>query len=532
MIELKRVENSKGMALVTVLFTIVIFSILGLTLFNFTISNAKQISKTEEDMKAVDIAEMGIIRYKNQIILHIDTLLASGISKAIASIEHSNSTSTTITPINGTTILNEMQANGWMPSSDKFLLGISSADKFDAFPGSTMYYKLNELPPTFVTYPKILQLEFISTGSTLDKNAEVKGTVTINIEKLIDDSLTPGTPGTPGLHYSVVKPSVTIQTPHTTKSCNSSNKLEHSCNYNNNISTNIKSHSNIHAIINGKLEITGNNTSISDSHLLIKNDIDIKGTDVIENSRIFSKQSGTFGNVKDGLVNSTLYFGKDVNFDNMNGNGKINNSTIFTENKTTFGNINGGINKSIIFSGNDIEFGQLNSPIKDTVIYGDTNAYFKNGNSGFLNSTLYVENNLTFKNINGEINNSQIITNGLATFENINHPISNSTLYFDNATLGHINASITNTKIYVLNDITTDHVNGNISSNSLICVGGTISGGLATKENGVNIISKTKYPVEYAKNCSPTSTGGTPSTLKDLVPELVNIIDKTKIDYN
>ena len=56
------------MALVTVLLIITVFSILGMSVMGLSISNTKQVAKTEQEMQAVDLAEMGVVYYKNAFI--------------------------------------------------------------------------------------------------------------------------------------------------------------------------------------------------------------------------------------------------------------------------------------------------------------------------------------------------------------------------------------------------------------------------------------------------------------------------------
>ncbi len=65
---MKNIKNENGMALVTVLLMITVFSILGMAVISLSISNTKQVTKTEEEMQAVDLAEMGVIYYKNAFI--------------------------------------------------------------------------------------------------------------------------------------------------------------------------------------------------------------------------------------------------------------------------------------------------------------------------------------------------------------------------------------------------------------------------------------------------------------------------------
>jgi hypothetical protein len=64
---MKYVNNEKGMALLTVILMFTVFTILGLVVFNAISNNSKQITKTEENIQATDIAEMGVTFYKTAI---------------------------------------------------------------------------------------------------------------------------------------------------------------------------------------------------------------------------------------------------------------------------------------------------------------------------------------------------------------------------------------------------------------------------------------------------------------------------------
>ena len=60
-----KLHNEKGITLVVVLLMITIFSILGMSVIGYALSNTKQVEKSEQVMQATDVAEMGVIHYKN-----------------------------------------------------------------------------------------------------------------------------------------------------------------------------------------------------------------------------------------------------------------------------------------------------------------------------------------------------------------------------------------------------------------------------------------------------------------------------------
>ncbi len=87
---MNNVKNEKGMALVTVLLMITVFSILGMAVISLSISNTKQVTKTEGEMQAVDLAEMGVIYYKNAFIPNANNKLGIAIEAAKQTINKVN----------------------------------------------------------------------------------------------------------------------------------------------------------------------------------------------------------------------------------------------------------------------------------------------------------------------------------------------------------------------------------------------------------------------------------------------------------
>ena len=83
---MKNFKNENGMALVTVLLMITVFSILGMAVISLSISNTKQVAKTEQEMQAVDLAEMGVVYYKNAFISNANKKLGLAIETAIRAI--------------------------------------------------------------------------------------------------------------------------------------------------------------------------------------------------------------------------------------------------------------------------------------------------------------------------------------------------------------------------------------------------------------------------------------------------------------
>ena len=57
-------RNQNGAALIVVLLIITVFFVLSLSIISSALSNSKQVNKTEQEMQAVDLAEMGVLHYK------------------------------------------------------------------------------------------------------------------------------------------------------------------------------------------------------------------------------------------------------------------------------------------------------------------------------------------------------------------------------------------------------------------------------------------------------------------------------------
>src|SRR6476620_5987891 len=85
-----KLKNENGMALVTVLLMITVFSILGMAVISLSISNTKQVAKTEQEVQAVDLAEMGVIYYKNAFIPNANENLILAIEAAKQTINKIN----------------------------------------------------------------------------------------------------------------------------------------------------------------------------------------------------------------------------------------------------------------------------------------------------------------------------------------------------------------------------------------------------------------------------------------------------------
>ncbi|MEH7384537.1 PilX N-terminal domain-containing pilus assembly protein [Bacillus sp. JJ1521] len=64
---MRNLKNEQGMTLVVVLLILTVISILGLAVMGASLTNMKQISKTESNIITTDIAEMGVVYYETQL---------------------------------------------------------------------------------------------------------------------------------------------------------------------------------------------------------------------------------------------------------------------------------------------------------------------------------------------------------------------------------------------------------------------------------------------------------------------------------
>jgi hypothetical protein len=71
----QKAANERGMTLIVVLLVMTVFTIIGLSVIGASLSNMKQVTKTDADVKSTDIAEMGILYYESQLKKFLDDQL-------------------------------------------------------------------------------------------------------------------------------------------------------------------------------------------------------------------------------------------------------------------------------------------------------------------------------------------------------------------------------------------------------------------------------------------------------------------------
>lgn len=262
---MKTLKNQNGIALVTVLLMITVFSILGMAVISLSISNTKQIAKTEGEMQAVDLAEMGVVYYKNVFNLKAE----SAINKAIKEIEEFNEGKDIDQqiPITKENILSNIKKDNFIPeihdSTPKQIPNVTSPYSF----------KIENLEATYIDY--IISVKFNSVGYVnheqgMKVEESITGTINLNIDKLL---------GSGGIEE---EPPYVFE-----------------------------------------------DTKMHDLELHIDGDADFKRVNgQIMNSNLYISGNATFGTINGGIHDSMLFISKKANFETINGQDIKGNSKI------------------------------------------------------------------------------------------------------------------------------------------------------------------------------------------------------------
>lgn len=299
--------NEKGSAIVVVLFVIVIFSIIGLSVTNLTVSNAKQVQIVEEDMQAVDVAEMGVVFYRNAIIFQVNNVLDSKINNAINNIINKNKNAT----INETSVLNELNSilnlNELKPTDIQ--LNVPLSLEFD----SRYSYKIDN----YNVYrdpanQNKLIITFNSNGKSLKDTANLLTTINLDLPTLIKVYL--GGPGNSPIKSTILtKPSLPLKKFEGT--------IENEKTYKTDISNYKSDINNITAVIEGHLSMNNGNRSKSNSFLYVTGNADLGNTqqNPIEKFQLFVGGNLNFHNTKAGIKESVIYVVGNMEFHNQIG---------------------------------------------------------------------------------------------------------------------------------------------------------------------------------------------------------------------
>lgn len=337
------------MALVTVLLMITVFSMIGISVINLAISNTKQVEKTEQDMKAVDVAEMGIIYYKNAFISQADQVLRTAVGNAITRInqkndDHTDDVDYVAIPITTATILQEMSvtqtANGEL-GLRQFLppIDLTTATVIDENPNYS--FRLEDLTVNetltigYTNY--VITILFESVGKGIDDEASIIGKIALNVKGVINDSFNTsgGSGGTTTGATSIKKPTVS-------KLCTYVDVLEDDCAYRDTITDTDygeKKTENITTVVNGSLTLQDNKKL------------------QIDHSFLYITEDATFGEFNGNISDLTLFVGRNATFSDVSG-GIKDQSTLRIVGNANFGEkVSAGVTDSTVCVGGTISGG-------------------------------------------------------------------------------------------------------------------------------------------------------------------------------
>lgn len=188
---MKNLKNEHGIALVIVLLMITVFSIIGMAIISLSISNTKQVQTTKQEMQAVDLAEMGVIYYKNAFIQNASAELQSAITNSITEIQSLNNQSNNQhIPVNKDNILKYLTIN-----KDQYIPKIDhSISKQVPDTASPFSFQIENSNADYDNVNHILSVNFSSFGrvkrnQNSDIEKQLEGTITLDIKTLISDDI-------------------------------------------------------------------------------------------------------------------------------------------------------------------------------------------------------------------------------------------------------------------------------------------------------------------------------------------------------
>lgn len=336
-------QNNKehGFSLVLVLFTIVLFSVIGLSLFTLTNSSAKQVNKTQTQLEITDVAEMGITYFETIFTEHFYKVLAEEVNKIELAYYSSIDQNTVFVPISDEYIISQLSQRT-IPALDLSNIDLSKVLDPDIkfIIKNIEYHNFGDNPVA-----KFNSTGYVGSTEQATLGAEIK----VNLEKYFSEFVE-NVPQT-----NPFEPSKSYLTPETPKvildilkDCpngNCSNKIckVNSGNYQdfqNCEKTDIYVNSTLTTPNNGKFSVDNTNAYISDvseisnfgaqnSHVFINGSLNIKNNFVgkIENSWL--RVNGDLkpkNNITKDIKNSTILVFGTFGIKNMNGS--IENSLV------------------------------------------------------------------------------------------------------------------------------------------------------------------------------------------------------------
>lgn len=486
---MKPLKSQNGYALLLILLMIVLFSVIGLSLFTININNSKQVSVTKQDMQAIDIAEMGAVQYKDALYGKIEKSLSSRIQNELYSLKE-NEVITANEIIES--IINKNY--GKYPAND-FIVDELINKKIPAWNSSvyTQTYEIISTNQDIVVLKDengkyIVEIKFRSLGVNQNRNATIDGELILPLESIIQNSLS----------ISTVENNEDFK--HFTFLLNNEPNLISINNCSNTSNTLSESHSCIN--YTGTINPTSNNSKIENVNAIIKSsNLRLGNSNQINNSTL--------------ILNGTLSGGNNSTFNKsyvtiLPGNGKVEFNNGINFSNTTFHSY-----KS--FEANNIT---SNSSSQSDLVFHN-GATLKQINDDFKNVSMYVNEDLSINAITG------------------NKKILNSTFYVNNDfKLNSLQGKVEDSMIYIVNDFNGGNIKINNIVNSTICVGGNIKiDGQIVNPSGpfkkVNVEyspddSAEEKTQKLVKACNGLSSKETTMFQNDLDLNL----DNTKFNYN
>ncbi|RKQ18040.1 hypothetical protein [Ureibacillus endophyticus] len=305
---MKHQKNNNGFALVTVLIIIVIFTLLGTVLINISFTNAKQLNKTEDNMQAVDLSEMGIIYYKNAFIKNAYNTFDTAVSTAKSELINQGR------EITVDNILNELSI-----SVNDFKLPIRIPKEI---PVSTHRFEIIENSLSISS--RNLKVIFESNGIMNGSTSKITATINLNIEEVIDTILNGGSGTGDGSGSSGnANRGKTLMDITLSKDglndCTTCTKLKSGTvgYFYKTLTNNASIHNTIAYISGSLLSSNKSNSSIKNSHLYITENVDFENLNAgVEKLKLFVGKTATIHNLNGTIKNSTIYVTKDLIFHN------------------------------------------------------------------------------------------------------------------------------------------------------------------------------------------------------------------------
>lgn len=273
-----KLRNQNGAALVVVLLIITVFVVLGLSIVSSALSNTKQVNKTEQEMQAVDLAEMGILYYQNHFKEKTYKLLKTPIEIAVDDQEN-NTLDKKIAAVN-----NHLNKQNLTKELEEYpIQPINDDAKYDIMIKNV----------SFDNY--IISVDIASTGiKNSDTQETIDATIKLSIQQLIE-GISRGQNNPAEIEFN-------LPIPDGLKNCDYTKDLESGCFYDNIVGTaNFEGGISKDTIvyINGNVKFDDMNGGIN------------------KDSIIYINGEAEFGRINGGIKEVTLYIKNDATFSDV-----------------------------------------------------------------------------------------------------------------------------------------------------------------------------------------------------------------------